>query len=638
MKYLKVFNNQADENAWKSSEDYIEPSLSIDKENADDLSFNSKVKFRAEYNLEGLEGDVALTHCGNIFDSLKVNGQESVTGAVEASRVEKHYGAVGTWEDVNIAITSQTQVTEALGTEGILEYCWPVGRALNDLHIEIIGDYSREYIIENYYFAVGLTNLVDYEMEDVIPFAHKSYGNNGGYWYDFRDDGSIFLSWGGSSLYMYNMYFMMGMYTPCIVMGASGSAPIPNFNIKGKIQKGENQEKNFVINSSDFSLDSENNFGSEADRLYMSNAEKMISDMVTEWTISYESTTPNIGLGIQAYTPEENIVSVMSLEDAISNGALKHLGDNKYALTGETLMMGMMGYVISIYFVDMSSLPTSSNGDYINNTSQIISTTHEMKVEHYESVDYTDENICFTSATDMRNCQLVINDYVGFDEMSGYCLLDATNTDTWATDDSTDYRLCLYTNRGQIPAELDALESLGDNVYKFTEEWINIAEPIFAKGGKVLFVRANLYYFLASYYQTTIGGLGSTIINGQYTILTESMSGGAPKDLSVNASVGKVSLVGEVNDYFSTLPKNGFEGCPLEKIIIPDNVNSIGEKCFGNCDRLKKVYMPKGMTKVSDYAFGGNSVKRGDVLNIKSVKNESSLAFADYNVKPSLYE
>ena len=49
MKYLKVFETQAEESAWKESEEYIKTSLSMDKENMDELSYNSKVKFRAEY-------------------------------------------------------------------------------------------------------------------------------------------------------------------------------------------------------------------------------------------------------------------------------------------------------------------------------------------------------------------------------------------------------------------------------------------------------------------------------------------------------------------------------------------------------------------------------------------------------------
>ena len=44
------------------------------------------------------------------------------------------------------------------------------------------------------------------------------------------------------------------------------------------------------------------------------------------------------------------------------------------------------------------------------------------------------------------------------------------------------------------------------------------------------------------------------------------------------------------------------------------------------------------MDQLADYSFGGNSVKRGNVVNVSSVKDESPLAFGDYGGKVELYE
>lgn len=112
MKYLKVFETQAEESVWKESEEYIKTSLSMDKENMDELSYNSKVKFRAEYDLSGLEGDVKLTNCGNIFDSLKVNGVEAVTGTVEATREEVKVGITNDMTNFEVTIPKGTYTFE----------------------------------------------------------------------------------------------------------------------------------------------------------------------------------------------------------------------------------------------------------------------------------------------------------------------------------------------------------------------------------------------------------------------------------------------------------------------------------------------------------------------------------------------
>ena len=43
---------------------------------------------------------------------------------------------------------------------------------------------------------------------------------------------------------------------------------------------------------------------------------------------------------------------------------------------------------------------------------------------------------------------------------------------------------------------------------------------------------------------------------------------------------------------------NGFEGCSLEVVILPDTVTEIGSSCFQECKKLSMVYIPPTVTKM----------------------------------------
>ena len=67
----------------------------------------------------------------------------------------------------------------------------------------------------------------------------------------------------------------------------------------------------------------------------------------------------------------------------------------------------------------------------------------------------------------------------------------------------------------------------------------------------------------------------------------------------VPASLKNVTILSaeEISD-------DAFNSCKyLEKIVLPENVKSIGKRAFYNCTNLADIEIPKSVTKIGDYAF-----------------------------------
>lgn len=602
MKYLKVFETQAEESAWKESEEYIKTSLSMDKENMDEISYNSKVKFRAEYDLSGLEGDVKLTNCGNIFDSLKVNGAEAVTGKVEASSVEYKYGTHGTRVYFEKRIDNYDNVDD----NTLADCAFPIPQGYSfesDLEIEFIDEVTETQLNEGsvlvYMYGQPNSVSVDWYWKDD---AHKIIGINLKGWY------------------YYLMYMERGAIEYIIPYFPNGGGLHPVI-VRGSYLQGEMVNGTLDVNENDFSKNEQNGIG-------LSNFDKLLTGKMREVTISHTTNSTNLSIlmtMIPSVPNGEMEAEVMSIADMIDGGMIEQVDEKTYTfVNGSEVMMYIAMYKMNFVFID-------------SDTNNVIETHISYRGETYDSYGITTEGLAFTSVTDMQTAQIKLIGKIDV-EMSGMGLMDYSDPSTFGMSENENdgvLGFLAYTdNNGTYDGDLTPLIPIGDELYQFSQSWIDCAAPIFENGGKVLFSWSNTNYnYISPYYLVQFEysiGLVNMCYKTSYSIIQESISGGAPKELSVDASVGKVSLIGEVNDYFSTLPSSGFERCPLETVIIPDNVKSIGTKCFGHCDRLKKVYLPQNMDKLADYSFGGNSVKRGNVVNVRSVKDESPLAFGDY--------
>lgn len=55
--------------------------------------------------------------------------------------------------------------------------------------------------------------------------------------------------------------------------------------------------------------------------------------------------------------------------------------------------------------------------------------------------------------------------------------------------------------------------------------------------------------------------------------------------------------------YMSKIPPHYATGNSIESIIIPDNITSIGNNSFQDCDKLIKVIIPNSVVKIGNGVF-----------------------------------
>lgn len=105
-----------------------------------------------------------------------------------------------------------------------------------------------------------------------------------------------------------------------------------------------------------------------------------------------------------------------------------------------------------------------------------------------------------------------------------------------------------------------------------------------------------------------------TLLNdGGYSI-------GANSELK-NSSLNGVKLPAAYNEQpVVSVAVNGFDGCQFTKLIVPEEIISLCETSFGNCDKLESVSLPDSLTEVSAGAFKYCSSLK-DIVIPDSVEN-----------------
>lgn len=82
---------------------------------------------------------------------------------------------------------------------------------------------------------------------------------------------------------------------------------------------------------------------------------------------------------------------------------------------------------------------------------------------------------------------------------------------------------------------------------------------------------------------------------------------------------------------------NAFANCSATRIIIQDNIDTIGGCTFFGCENLIRVDIPKNVTKIADTAFFGcDKVKIYGERNTEAERfaNAHNIPFVDINQKP----
>ena len=153
-----------------------------------------------------------------------------------------------------------------------------------------------------------------------------------------------------------------------------------------------------------------------------------------------------------------------------------------------------------------------------------------------------------------------------------------------------------------IPSSLIRIER---NAFEFAENLSNINIPV---NSNLQFVGEEAFYatkLKTFFFPNSLQYIGPDAFN--YTDLTE------------------VNIPNSVMDFFC-----GFEGCKkLTKVILPQNIKEIPNRCFVGCSQLKQIEIPQGTIKIGKYAFMDsgletiiipNTIKEGAFRNCQNLR------------------
>ena len=98
----------------------------------------------------------------------------------------------------------------------------------------------------------------------------------------------------------------------------------------------------------------------------------------------------------------------------------------------------------------------------------------------------------------------------------------------------------------------------------------------------------------------------------------------------------------ETPDYLVKVPSNTFMNCSaLEKVVINDNVTSIGDEAFRDCESLKTISISTSVASIGSYAFAGDKMLEIDSLHegLKTIGGgifQECEAITDFTIPSSL--
>lgn len=117
---------------------------------------------------------------------------------------------------------------------------------------------------------------------------------------------------------------------------------------------------------------------------------------------------------------------------------------------------------------------------------------------------------------------------------------------------------------------------------------------------------------------------------------------GESRDNSENIGFrGAVHLVSIIlPDNLEFIGNHAFDSCyALEKVQLPESLRSIGSGAFGNCASLRELAIPEGVELIDDYAFSGCSAleklqlpghfKQYDIQSRLDIPNRVEITYSD---------
>lgn len=585
MKYLKIFGDSNAKNSWKESNDYIEPNMIIDESKGMEIEHNYRGRLVAEYDLNANE-DECIMRCGNIFDSLIVNGEELSSGPIEMGKSEFKDGDFGSKSWFEFTVNSENATPAPQSADIFLDKT----SFNSDLTFQFLGNIQAAkvvmYINSGYIFS---GTSIDVSTMTCIDEPARTYS--------LWSKDNIWMTSSGC-----NMYVNMGYPIAFVAMDASGNV-VPMV-VSGTRVEGEVIDIAKSLSASDVTL---TDLGDEEYECTVHNNDVILTRGYSKYKLSCDGNIDDYQLAmVLAFSEDEINGMVGDFSLFVEYGYLaaceqidEHTMSFEFPLADMLFKEGAQGFTFGLYHNGAFADCTLYLGEtsYVNDGDYTITTTEGLNDVQLLGLSKIDYDICW------------------WPHLAAY------------SDDIDEVMV--------VACDEDDLTPDGEG-WKFTDSFIQKCNTLLESYPKVDIKVSCLSSVMAyqgvdsmnstkeAYYVETLPSIGAVAVNYVTTILV----GGAPKEIYVREVESEI--VGVLGKGITSLPSDAFSGTAIKKVVVPHGIEAIGSNAFAQCEKLETVCLPKTVNKIYSCAFI-NSIKEISCLGIQNVEYVAEDAFRGPN-------
>ena len=593
MKYLNKFSDKASYEAWKRGESFIKPSLNLT--NGGEMMYDYDPHFRAKY-LFGDSNDIStnLTQCGNIFESLKINGVEYSDGNVQVEGNSRKYGSQG--EIVYHEMTYNSNVC------GASEFNWrsyaiPFNSTFTFQIIEPIDDISN--------ILVGAFSFMN--KPQLIPQTDLLV----------IDSGQQIFSFGyGDMAYLISSLELCGAYV-CVVVQNQSSGEYYTVKIQSQTISGELKNGTpYSCTNGDFQL---------SGTTLISPTDKYVSGDNCCVTVRTSAETSAYGVLIHLMDADKTTITFSTDElyqtfgiqfDNVSKSIVIPNDVVFYAQTTESAPVkgGRMVFAL----IDMSnSANTISSTTEVILPSEVTYTYEEFDILENNTVSNANEwnGVVFSTDIPLRKngAWVVCNGYVDGDESNLPYFYICNDEDLIIEDNTYQFSEIGINNINTY------FENLNCTSIDCFPSYDMVVLSWISRNG----MNQNMILTFKSYYALP------------YYISDIQITGGAPQIIKATDIVStddelpyELNVIGRISDKVNFIPKEGFKDTCLDSVIIQEGIETIQAKAFYNCPKMRHAWLPSTMKSIGNEGFMG-TIKEQSCFGLDNVKTIGRDVFGD---------
>lgn len=160
---------------------------------------------------------------------------------------------------------------------------------------------------------------------------------------------------------------------------------------------------------------------------------------------------------------------------------------------------------------------------------------------------------------------------------------------------------------------------IGIDAFEYSNiESIELPLTITKIGDYAFYSCSGLTEFTVGENVTSIGSLSVAYCENLNVLYYNAISCSDPEGMTFFSNSQIRELI--IGDKVKRIPGSFFRGVPLEKLLIPDNVEEIGNGAFSECKELQEVTFGLGVKRIGDWAFvecsGLTSIHMSDKLEV----------------------